>query len=291
MNAQPQDWDNLHLVLAIVKGGGLSGAARLLGVHHSTVLRRLDSLEHTLGVSLFERTPNGYRPTINGEELAAIASEMEDHVLGAFRKVAGKDLRLSGILRIATTDYLAVTVLPNLLRGFRMEYPDIDLEVTISTHMASLTKRDADVALRPTNAPPENLMGRKICELAFATYHAQNVLPGAEPSWICVDDAVSHSSPYQWRQQHFPNAQATVSIDSLLGIFETAKAGLGTAILPCYMADPEPCLQRTGDTAPSMTLGLWLLTHPDLQRAQRVRVFMTYAAQRLDEWFRAVGTS
>lgn len=284
MNAQDRSWDDLRLVLAIAKGGGLSGASRLMRIHHSTVLRRLNTLEYQLGVRLFDRLPMGYQPTIDGEELAAIASEMDDHIVSAFRKAEGRDLRLSGTIRCATTDYLAVTVLPDILRTFREKYPEIELEVTISSRLASLSKRDADIALRPTNAPPNNLEGKRVCGVAFDAYRSKSTLENSDLNWISTDDATTHSSVYQWRQQYFPDSQASVRFDSLLGMLEAAKAGLGTAILPCYMADIEPSLVRLDQSIPNMELGLWLLTHPDSYRSQRVKTFLNFATQKLSTW-------
>lgn len=299
MNAQTENWNDLHLVLAITRDGGLSGAARTLGVHHATVLRRLNTLEHSLGVTLFERSPQGYRPTINGEELAALAAEMEEQVVGAFRRVAGKDLRLSGTLRIATADYLAVTLLPGLLRQFREVYPDIELELTVSTQLASLTKRDADVAIRPTNTPPENLIGRHVCDFKLDTYRSKDAFTdspdlsdhSARDDWIVVDDSLPQSALYKWRHENFRDANGSTRINSLLCIFEAAKAGLGTAILPCFMADPEPLLIRTPNPKLEMKLGLWLLTHPDLLRTQRVKVFMKFAASYIQQQHGQLGIS
>ncbi|MGI9383468.1 MAG: LysR family transcriptional regulator [Methyloligellaceae bacterium] len=288
MNAQVENWEDLHLILAIVRGDGLSGAARLLGIHHATVLRRLNALEQRLGVHLFERTPRGYAPTADGEELARIAARVEDDIQGAYRKVAGKDLRLSGTIRCATADYIAATFLPPILARFRERYPAIEVEVAISARFASLTKRDADIAIRPTNDPPETLVGRRLCGIGFGLYastaHASAVSSGVELSsldWISPDDSLSHVMTYQWRKRHFPKTVAPVRFDSLHGIFEAAKAGMGVALLPRYMADPEPTLRRLPAEAPDIELGLWLLTHPDLQRTQRVRAFLELAADEI----------
>ena len=288
MNAQTESWEDLHLVLAIARGEGLSGAARLLGVHHATVLRRLNTLEQRLGVHLFERTPRGYAPTADGEELARIAARVEDDIQGAYRRVAGKDLRLSGTIRCATADYIAATFLPPILAGFRERYPEIEVEVAVSARFASLTKRDADVALRPTNDPPETLVGRRLCGIGFGPYAAR-AHPAAAAAdtaldahdWISPDESLSHTAAYRWRLRHAPKAAARVRIDSLIGIYEATKAGMGIALLPRYMADPDPALRRLNTPAADMTLGLWLLTHPDLQRTQRIRAFLTFAADEI----------
>src|SRR5262245_42515342 len=95
-------WDDLRCVLEIARAGSLSGAARALGVEHSTVFRRLNAIEKRLGARLFERTRTGYVPTANGELTAAAASAMEAEALGIERRLLGADERLSGVVRLAT---------------------------------------------------------------------------------------------------------------------------------------------------------------------------------------------
>src|SRR5215470_2859780 len=108
------EWDDLRLVLAVYRDGTLSGAARRLGVTHSTVFRRLGAVEEQIGVRLFERFRDGYSPTPAGETAAAVAARLEDQVLTLERKLSGQDLRPSGIVRIATTDTLAALVMRHL---------------------------------------------------------------------------------------------------------------------------------------------------------------------------------
>lgn len=286
-----ESWEDLRLVLAVARGGGLSGAARSLGVHHATVLRRLNALEKALGVELFVRSGRGYRPTPEGEEMATAAADIEVQVTGAYRKAAGRDPRLSGTLRLATTEYLAATALPPVLREFRDAYPEIELEITISARLASLTRRDADVACRATNDPSENLIGRRICGLAFGLYGTPEIARqhGAEGDgrpWIGVDDSIAHSTPRRWGQEYYPASRPAVRYDSLLCIFAACRAGMGAALLPRYMARTAPELIDLDPKGPAMELGLWLLTHPDLHRTPRVRAFMAFTAPRIRRWLR-----
>ena len=129
MNEQMIRWDDLQIVLAIAESGSLSGAGRQLGLSHATVFRRLNDMEERLGVSLFLRTARGYTPTPAGEDVASTARRVQAEVLGTERRIAGRDMKLSGTLRITTTDTLFYGLLSPLFADFRERHPDIQLEV------------------------------------------------------------------------------------------------------------------------------------------------------------------
>ena len=173
------EWDDLRYVLAVADAGSLAGAARNLGVNHTTVLRRVGAFEKRLGLRLFERLPTGYVLTAGGEELIAAARHIDDTVTALERKLAGQDLRLSGAVRVTTTDTLMASILPEILAEFRAAHPGIQVEVALSNLMFNLTKRDADVAIRPANDPPETLVGRRIAKIAFAIYASPRYLRAA----------------------------------------------------------------------------------------------------------------
>lgn len=132
MNEQKIRWDDLQIISAIADTGTLSGAGRLLGVSHATVFRRLTNLENQLGVTLFERSRTGYTPSTSGEDLFAVARRVQADITGAERRLAGKDLKLSGTIRVTTTDTLFAGLLAKPFETFRADYPDITLEVVIS---------------------------------------------------------------------------------------------------------------------------------------------------------------
>lgn len=288
MSAQEKSWEDLRLVLAIARGQGLSGASRILGCHHATVLRRLDSLEHRSGVVLFDRAASGYQPTNSGEELARLAEVIEQDVLSAYRKLEGNDLRLSGSIRCATTDYMASTVLPTVIRQFHQQYPDIEIEVSVSSHLASLTKRDADVAIRITNHKPVTLFGTCVSQIGFGVYsHADYVgaleheLDLEDLDWIDADNSMGRDTMYRWRIDAFPGSNARVCYDSMMGRLGAVRAGLGIGFLPHYLARSIPdlvCLKSDPDT---WCLGLWLLSHSDLKHMYRIKAFLGVAQQAL----------
>lgn len=175
-------WDDLQLILAITQGKGLSGAAKILGVHHATVLRRLNAFEHRMGVILFDRCVTGYIPTATGEALAEKANLISKDVDQTYRSLAGEDLRLSGTIRIATTDFLAQTLVPKILKTFCTDHPGINVEVIVSSHFASLSKRETDVALRAqsNNVDNKTLSGNIISSIKYAVYAHKSLLSGTK---------------------------------------------------------------------------------------------------------------
>ena len=152
-------WDDLRLVLAIFDAGSLSGAGRILELSHATVFRRLNHVEQNLGVSLFQRSRSGYQPTLAGEEFAATAREIKAQINKLERSVIGQDLKPSGTIRLTTLDSLLFGLLAPLLASFQRDYPEISLEVSVSNQLFDLSKREADIAIRPTSAPSETLFG------------------------------------------------------------------------------------------------------------------------------------
>jgi len=273
-------WDDLRTLLAVAEQGSLAGAARVLGVNPSTVFRRVKEFEDAHGLRLFDRLPGGYQLTPGGEELLAAAREMKAVVDELERRLAGQDLRPEGELRVTTTDTLLHLVLPDILRRFREAFPGIVLAVSGANTMANLAERDADVALRPTQHPPESLVGRRLCAIAYGLYGA----PGAsrDGPWVGPDDSLAASSVGRWMQAHVAPGRVALRTDSLLSLRQLARAGIGCAVLPCYVGDRTRGLVRLEpQPMPGLETSLWLLTHPDLRRSARVRRFTAFMADAL----------
>ena len=154
-------WDEMCLVHAVASVGTLSGAARTLDVSHPTAFRRLNRLERKMGVRFFDRARDGYTATAAAEEVSSLVSRLQDEVLAVERSIAGRDLRPSGTLRITTTDTLMFGWLSMVLREFRIAFPQIRLELVVSNDVFSLTRREADVAVRPAQKPDERSIWSK----------------------------------------------------------------------------------------------------------------------------------
>jgi DNA-binding transcriptional LysR family regulator len=280
-------WDDLLYVLSVGRSGSLSGAARALKVNHSTVFRRIGQIEDQLGVRLFDRQRDGYTPTAAGEEVVALAHRMDEEVTGLERRLAGEDLRPSGTVRVTTTDTMIPTVTP-MCGAFRRLYPEICVELVTGNQFLNLSRRDADVALRPSLEPPENLHGRRLATIAFAIYGSAAYLASAGGAdlarahqWVGLDETLSHLSAARWIGENVSAERIGFRASSFIAILEAARAGMGLAILPCYMAEPLPDLQRIGDPVPELATGLWLLVHEDLRRTARVRALIEFVAAEM----------
>jgi DNA-binding transcriptional LysR family regulator len=280
----PTDWDDLRLVYAVAKEGTLSGAARMLGITHSTVFRRLGTIEQQMGVRLFERFRDGYAPTPAGEATAALAARFADEVHALERQISGQDLRPSGTVRITTTDTFS-TILIRHLAVLRSSHADIVLEFAVSNTMANLTRREADIAVRPTPEPPEMLVGRRIAEIAHAIYGSPEYLSRRNSAslpkhdWIGLDDTLAGTVIGRWMHESVPEARVVCRVDALPALCEAARAGLGLAVLPCYLGDTMHGLRRAlQKTLSGPRSALWLLTHNDLKRTARIRAVMDFLA-------------
>ncbi|WP_417863695.1 LysR family transcriptional regulator [Vreelandella venusta] len=291
MNEQQIRWDDLQIVLAIAETGSLSGASQALRISHATVFRRLNEMERRLKVTLFERSRTGYIPTLSGDDLAASARRVQSEVKGAERRIIGQDLTLSGSLRITTTDTLFAGLLSPLLASFRQRYPDITLEVVISNQRQSLSRREADIAIRPTRQPPETLVGRKLSDISLAIYGQKALWQNAplllntplpldpvslqQEAWIGPDVQLGDTALEKWMM----DKRAAYKLDSMLGMQSAVRHGAGIAVLPCYLADADEALLKLSAPIEALTTPLWLLTHPDLRHVARVRAFMQAIAE------------
>lgn len=274
------DWDDLRHVLAIARAGSLGGASRALGLNHSSVYRRLAALESALGVRVFERQRSGYRLTGAGRVLAEAAQRIEAETLAAERRVAGADQRLSGLIRVSTSEPIGLYLLPACLREFAEQYPDVSLQLSITNELSDLSRRDADVVVRGTAAPPENLIGRRVADIAFAAYAAGSYLdragrgrPLAEYAWIGPAGSQLRTPQARWLERTLPDLRPQLTADSLAAAVALVTAGAGTAALACFVGDAQPGLERLCPPQAADDFGIWLLTHRDLRRTARLRAF------------------
>jgi DNA-binding transcriptional LysR family regulator len=277
-------WDDLRYALAIARAGGLTGAAAALGVNHSTMFRRLNALEEMLGVQLFERLPGGYVATEAGERLIGAAERVEAETLAVEREITGRDTRLCGRLRVTCSETLAFRLLTAEIARFRDVHPGIRVELVIDNRQLDLARREADVALRATRPREGDLFGRKLADLAWAVYAAPSYLAEhgapagptdlARHAMIGWDAAGAPARAAEWLAETVPETAIAYRSSSLINQLVAASAGIGLAILPCYLAEPEPGVSRVLPPIPELTRELWLITHKALKGTARVRAFM-----------------
>ncbi|WP_192255767.1 LysR family transcriptional regulator [Mesorhizobium caraganae] len=286
----------MKYVLAVAEHKTLAAAGRAMRVNHTTVLRRINAFEHNYGLRLFERLPSGYALTEAGDELLKSAREMQDIISRLEGTLTGKDLRLEGNLRVTTCDTLMGSVLPEILAGFSRLYPGITLELTTGSFVTDLAQRDAHVAIRTADDVPESLIGKRTADVAFAIYASPQLIEqngAAHPErirrWVVPDITLGGMAVSRWQRKHIPEAAIAMRADSLVSLQRAALAGLGFAILPCYLGSSDARLTKIEySELGSIRTGLWVLTHEDLRRTARVNAFTGYASrelQRLGSFF------
>jgi len=281
------NWDEFRLVKAIADSRSLVGAAAKLGLNHSTVFRRLTALEGAIGVRLFERSRLRYQPTAAGEAMINVAVDIGDSIAEFERNVAGREIKPVGALRLTTIDSLAIYVLPPILNQFRETYPGVALDIILSSQELSLSRRDAEVALRVTHGPTSSLVGQKICSLRWAIYCTPELavryggdVIGSAP-WIGPGENFWPLRGRRWFETHVARDLQVCRVDTVLAMAELAVVGFGAAVLPCFIGEARGGLVRVGPPQTELDLDLWLLTDADLRNAARVSAFMTFAGAEL----------
>lgn len=282
------EWDDLRFVLALSRHRTLSRAAGEMRAAHTTVARRLRGIEGALGSRLFDSTPEGYVATAAGHAVVEAAERVEVEMLALEARVVGGDARLSGKLRVTTMDILFRRH-HAVFSSFLARYPGIELTVSCTDAEASLTRREADVALRMTQAPPDHLVGRKVGRVDFAVYGSRELVGriGAKSGWsawpwLHWDERLNARWLDQWLAAHAKGAKITMRVDmGSLALREAIRAGIGVHFLACFEGDDDPELRRIGPVQTAHARDLWLLTLPDLVRTSRIRAFMDHVAEAL----------
>ena len=279
-------WDDIRYFLAVARSGSIAQAARQLEVAYTTVSRRIDAFEDRLGTRLFDRLPTGYVPTAEAEAVLDEALAMEERAAAFDRGLFGQDRRLSGQLRVATSDAVATSLLLPHLHRFEALHPDISLEIASSENVVNLDLREADIAVRVTGAPPDHLIGRKVGEATYGVFASQDYRSAHRslnrPS-VRALTWIGEGSPPAWHQNEFAKTPFGPRFDSAIAMVSAIRAGLGIGSVPDFLVAHEPTLVRVNRRRVESGWGVWILTHPDTKTSARVRAFRTFLASVLDE--------
>jgi DNA-binding transcriptional LysR family regulator len=282
------EWNDLQYFLAVCERGSVGGAARALGVNHSTVLRRLSSLERTLAVRLFDRLPRGYALTEQGQELAANVAGVTEQIEAAQRRVTGGDKSLSGTIRLTAPDPLIAPLLLPLLAEFLRLHAQLRIQLVAGNSFLNLTQREADVAVRGSNSPPDNLIGRRVGRIQTALYGARHYLrtlpaghSNADYRWVGHAPSLSHLDSAQWMQRHVAEERVALRVDSLASLCDAVAAGIGVGWLLCALAGERRELEQLQPPLPAFDTQVWVLSHPDLKRVARIKALTDFLHERL----------
>lgn len=285
------DWDLLHCFLAVADGGSLSAAARRLKLSQPTVSRRVTALETALETQLFDRSGPRLALTAEGESLHESVRRMETEAVSAMRRLSGRNVALSGSVRIACTEGIGAYWLTPALYDFQARYPEIDVELAVDNHTANLSRREADIAIRlrlPDAAAPlqEALIGRRLGMLAMSVYASESYLrrhgmPNRPADLkqhriVGFDDSFGGPEFQNWLPPAAQGARQSFVSNSLLAQRAAIAAGLGIGICADILVRGDPAFVSLLPGLPLRKPETWLLYHADLRRSARIRAAVEF---------------
>ncbi|MEM9797334.1 MAG: LysR family transcriptional regulator [Pseudomonadota bacterium] len=287
MPKRPIDWDAIQTVTEVARYPTVRAAAVALGVHHTTASRRIEHLEERLGVRLFDRGPDGFVLTEAGEAFVRLGRRFSDDLNDVRRRLEGRDAELSGTVTITMAEPLFTSIFADALPAFAEAYPALELNFAMSVETLDLARREADLAVRMDNNPPDALVGKRLFAYRETAYSTPDYLSATTPhrtperarrlAWRPDEDA-----EVEWaRAAGLGRIQSWGCFPTIEAQRAACSAGLGIALLPCLFGDADPRLVRATDRAPAESRMIWLLTHTDLRRTARIRTVMDWAERIL----------
>jgi len=275
------NWENMRIVLAVARAGSARQAAAGLGMHSTSITRKIAAFEQHLGTRVFHKSVNGYSLTQSGQSILRHAEIMESEAFAIERQLTGAEERIAGQLRVTMSTTIAAYLLVDTLRDFTRMYPDIELMIDTGYNFADFNRREADVAIRVSNDPGDHLVGRKFgpyYQSIYATSDYIRAHPPGEKNSGCRRLGWQSRQSFQRRRarMEFPHIKNYLQIKDELLLIEAVKAGTGIATIPCFQADMMPELVRVSQRPPIPVFDVWLLTHEDSTRSGKVRCFVEF---------------
>jgi DNA-binding transcriptional LysR family regulator len=280
---------DLEVVLAMVRTGTLAQAGERLGIDSSTVFRSIQRIERGLGQPLFLRARTGYQASEMAEALVEQAEQVEAALELARSATQSKPGQVSGTVRITTTDTILHGLVAPALKQLRSEHPLLAYDLHTGNELASLARRDADIAVRATKRPPPHLVGKQVGVIRVALYTAAKGgvkkyadVEAGKAAWIAPDDALPEHPSVLWRKRHFPKVAPGYRVNSILTVAELVALGLGVGILPMFLARQRRDLVQLTEELEESQTELWLLTHPESRHLRRVSTVYGHLLRTLE---------
>ena len=268
------DWDDFKYFHAIARTGSVRGAGKDLGVHASTVTRRLEHFERRLGIRLFARTRGGLLITPEGAEVVQTLDDIGARLEGIERRLKGRDAAMAGPVRINVPEVFQTDLFMAQIGEFSRQHPQVDVEVGRAWQPPDLDKREGDLSVMLTDDPPGHLIGRPLGRMSLAGYSHVDLAGDLQGYWL--PSALERAVASDYAARVFPRARTGGYLESLDLQLAAVLAGMGSTLLPGYVGDRHSQLARVGELRREM----WLLSHPDsrgVARIQAVAELMTDA--------------
>lgn len=266
------NWDDLRFVLAVADTGSVNAAAKVLGVNHATVLRRIASFEESCGGPVFERDRSGYRLRPNRAPVIEAARLAAQHVKSAEALMQGRQNVVGKNLRITSTDSFCQTVLAWIYPALARRVAPDRLTYLSSNPHVDMARLHADVALRPAMVLSDDLVGRKVADMRFAVY-ARAKRREAQ-GWLGMTGALERSGPAQWMASEIDPSDVIASADSFCLLTQMLSKSNAQSILPCLLGDAAPELERIACDVPGFVVPVWVACHRDLAGSDRIQRLM-----------------
>jgi len=270
------DWDDVRVFLAIARKGSMRAAGRALGLSQPTIARRLAAFEATFGgATLFDRLPEGLRLNTAGQKLVPAAESVENAALTLERRRAAASPALSGTVRVSTGECAAGFLARCLSERTKALPAGLTLELIDSQQKKNLLRREADMALNHAPPPSGDYYACKAGTFACSVYRRR----GAEAAgWVTYTDEQASYEPARWvkRQVEETGRPVALRASSMLMHVEAIRAGTGRGVLPCYVGDGHPLLERLTPPIAELAADYWIVVHRDLRRAPRVRAVIDW---------------
>ena len=281
------EWSDLRVFLAVSTSSSFTAGAKALRLDQTTVGRRIASLEATLGTKLFRRGRDGLALTAEGHEVLRLAREMEEAALALERRVGGRDRAVQGPVRMATIETFGSRFLAPRAPEFRRKHPEIEWTLVTSTRTVSLTRREADVAVRLERPPQADLVVRKLGTYAYALYASPSYLAKrataartelAAHDVLGFDEELSSIPEAVWLSER--TRRYALRSNSFSVLERAAMAGVGVAVLPCFLADGREDLVRVDPGEDVSARSLWVVVHAELATQTRVRAVVDFVTRQ-----------
>lgn len=277
------DWEDMRHFLALAETGTLSGAARALKVDHATVGRRVSALEQMFDTSLIERLPKRWVLTEAGQRVAVLGQGMQTQAHALERAVKAQHSPLSGAVTLSTPPAFASYFLAPRLQGLRRLYPDLHLTLLGNKSVASLSQQEADIAVRISRPQEASSVARKIGTMEFWLYAAPGYTdrPSAEWEFVAYDSTLDHVVEQQWLIAFAAGRPIVFRANDLACHVAAARAGVGIAMLPCFLGYRDPGLIALSIDLDRATRDIYLVVHSDLRRMPAVRAVLEFVAEQV----------
>ena len=281
------DWEDLRHFVALAEAGTLSGAARRLRVDHATVGRRVASLEGALGIRLVDRLPRRCVLTEVGQQIAALAGDISERAHAIERAARGLEVPgVAGRVTLSAPPVFASHFLAPRLAPLRQRHPLLRLMLSGEAASVSLSRQEADLAIRLGRPQEGSSVARRIGVMRFGLYAAKVYQTLAEPGgweFVAYGPALDHLPQQQWLRAVAGERPIVFEAGDLASQHAAVRSGIGVAALPCFLAADDAELVQIDASTPAPARELWLVVHSDLRRAPAIRAVMDFVAALVTE--------